>query len=358
MFDTSPHQQRTVDNEDIPSDVGDDEFRAEPGDESDGESEEPGSDEDAPNIQQGTVTVPAPILAPNNLPPSPADFHLIGKPTGLPSALQPSVSTLNFNYSRPAYDARYSSSALSTNGFANPNPAGFIKPTITEPFVRPPSTTVIPSQRPVDHFPWSVPSASVTNIPTTTPTSAVPFVPVPRFPVSHAVLSSHTPVRPNVPTAISSQHPSRSPQNSMSAAKNSISFGPPPGQIPMNVLNRKPPETNHAQPSATIPPNPIKSTVPLPSSKDIIKCFLCSNKHRPGLCPLRNVPVQRCPACGYCHIHAGRVCPIFQNVKAIDAIQRRLNESPESIAVVTAAKVYVRGVRGNLVKRTKVKNGQ
>jgi hypothetical protein len=94
--------------------------------------------------------------------------------------------------------------------------------------------------------------------------------------------------------------------------------------------------------------DPIMGLVPLPPTKDTVNCKLCSNVHEAGKCPLREIELQQCPACGYVHIHQQRTCPMLQNLEYVEALYQRLKDSTEDKAVIKAAKVYLRGIRADL----------
>ena len=103
-----------------------------------------------------------------------------------------------------------------------------------------------------------------------------------------------------------------------------------------------------------IPPNPIQIMIgPPPSDAQPVQCKLCSKLHSPGKCSLRNVEVERCPACGYHHFHLQRACPLLQDEEYVEAMYRRLNESTEDRQVVKAAKSYLTGVRNDYAVRQK-----
>lgn len=110
-----------------------------------------------------------------------------------------------------------------------------------------------------------------------------------------------------------------------------------------------PPKRNHP----SIPHNPIIGEAPLPTDRKIVKCAACSNEHVPGRCPLRDVPIQKCPACGYHHFNTKRTCPLLQDKESVDAMYERLKESTEDMELIRAARSYLIGVRASMVQKEK-----
>jgi Chromatin remodeling factor Mit1 C-terminal Zn finger 2 len=109
------------------------------------------------------------------------------------------------------------------------------------------------------------------------------------------------------------------------------------------------PKRNHP----SIPHNPITGLVPLPTDRTIVKCAACPNDHAPGRCPLRDVPIQRCPACGYHHFNTKMTCPLLRDKESVDAMFERLKESTEDVEVIRAAKSFLVGVRARMVRKEK-----
>ena len=97
----------------------------------------------------------------------------------------------------------------------------------------------------------------------------------------------------------------------------------------------------------------IRSIAPEPPTDSEIACLICSNRHVPGHCPLREIQPQQCPLCGFHHIHHRRTCPLLGDLDAVKEIQKKLKESTEDRAVLDAAVTFIRGVKGGLDRKKK-----
>jgi len=141
------------------------------------------------------------------------------------------------------------------------------------------------------------------------------------------------------PTATSRNHPSQTPPK----PSRLVSSTPPPLQPTM--ARHRSPSRSHTNRT------PILGDVPVSSHGAAVKCRACYKVHIPGRCPLRDVDIQQCPACGYFHLHTSRACPLLQKPEYIEMIHQRLKESNEVREVVKAAKSYIIGVRADWALR-------
>lgn len=129
-----------------------------------------------------------------------------------------------------------------------------------------------------------------------------------------------------------------------------------PSTPPKLRLPPAPPKPKPSKPARTkqVPHNPIEAQVPRPvTHTNPLKCTLCGSTHIRGLCPLRDVSLDQCPACGFHHLHLNRTCPVLQELSYVEILHQRLNESTEDRNVVKAAKAYISGVRTDLALREK-----
>ena len=126
-----------------------------------------------------------------------------------------------------------------------------------------------------------------------------------------------------------------------------------PKKLSQNVDPPQLPVGRSKKPHPLIPSDPITGYVPTAPIQSIISCKLCSTTHEAGKCPLREIEVQKCPACGYNHFHQKRTCPLLQDLEYVETMYNRLKESTEDKEVVDAAKTFIRGVRADLQLRKK-----
>ncbi|KLJ13812.1 hypothetical protein EMPG_11266 [Blastomyces silverae] len=93
------------------------------------------------------------------------------------------------------------------------------------------------------------------------------------------------------------------------------------------------------------------STTPHPARR----CVACDQIHRTGHCPLKLAGVEHCGLCGIAHYGRGRTCPHLSSETQVALMLGSLKESPEQRALVDEATKYLRGIRGDLVRRKKLK---
>jgi len=97
-------------------------------------------------------------------------------------------------------------------------------------------------------------------------------------------------------------------------------------------------------PLLPIPRDPIKWDVSPALLAEEATCGLCGREHDLGECPLRDIDPERCPGCGYHHLHITRACPLLRNKDYVRMMKTRLKESTEDKALVRAASRYLGGV--------------
>ncbi|OAX83659.1 hypothetical protein ACJ72_01972 [Emergomyces africanus] len=86
------------------------------------------------------------------------------------------------------------------------------------------------------------------------------------------------------------------------------------------------------------------------------RCVACDQHHPTGHCPLKLAGVEHCGLCGIAHYGRGRTCPHLNSETQVALMLGSLKESPEQRALVAEATKYLRGIRGDLVRRKKLKN--
>ncbi|PGH08440.1 hypothetical protein GX51_01267 [Blastomyces parvus] len=85
------------------------------------------------------------------------------------------------------------------------------------------------------------------------------------------------------------------------------------------------------------------------------RCVACDQIHQTGYCPLKLAGVEHCGLCGIAHYGRGRTCPHLSSETQVALMLGSLKESPEQRALVDEATKYLRGIRGDLVRRKKLK---
>ncbi|OJD21492.1 hypothetical protein ACJ73_07168 [Blastomyces percursus] len=91
------------------------------------------------------------------------------------------------------------------------------------------------------------------------------------------------------------------------------------------------------------------------TSHPVRRCVACDQFHRTGHCPLKLAGVEHCGLCGIAHYGRGRTCPHLSSETQVALMLGSLKESPEQRALVDEATKYLRGIRGDLVRRKKLK---
>ncbi|OJD11202.1 hypothetical protein AJ78_07978, partial [Emergomyces pasteurianus Ep9510] len=94
-----------------------------------------------------------------------------------------------------------------------------------------------------------------------------------------------------------------------------------------------------------------ESSAPLPPPR---RCVACDQNHPTGYCPLKLAGVEHCGLCGIAHYGRGRTCPHLNSETQVALMLGSLKESPEQRALVAEATKYLRGIRGDLVRRKKL----
>ncbi|EPS36170.1 hypothetical protein H072_10374 [Dactylellina haptotyla CBS 200.50] len=89
-----------------------------------------------------------------------------------------------------------------------------------------------------------------------------------------------------------------------------------------------------------------------------VDCRLCTSRHMPGECPLRNIPIERCLLCGLAHFGEGPTCPHLGSITQLTAMLDTIKESNEAAALQAIAKVYLRGRKGAVTQARKVKKAK
>ncbi|EDN10597.1 conserved hypothetical protein [Histoplasma mississippiense (nom. inval.)] len=85
------------------------------------------------------------------------------------------------------------------------------------------------------------------------------------------------------------------------------------------------------------------------------RCVACDQIHPIGHCPLKLAGVEHCGLCGIAHYGRGRACPHLSSETQVALMLGSLKESTEQRALVDEATKYLRGIRGDLVRRKKIK---
>ncbi|KAK4541522.1 hypothetical protein LTR36_007968 [Oleoguttula mirabilis] len=92
-----------------------------------------------------------------------------------------------------------------------------------------------------------------------------------------------------------------------------------------------------------------------PSAASGINCLACRTFHPIGSCPLKLAGVEHCNLCGMAHFGHARICPHIQSETQVRAMLETLRYSNEPEHLVTEARKYLRGLKGNLVQLKKKK---
>ena len=83
-------------------------------------------------------------------------------------------------------------------------------------------------------------------------------------------------------------------------------------------------------------------------------CVACNGSHPVGHCPLKLAGVEHCGLCGIAHIGYSRTCPHLNSEAQVAMMLGSLKQSTEQRALVDVATKYLRGIRGDLVRRKKI----
>ncbi|KAF3922422.1 hypothetical protein AA313_de0205143 [Arthrobotrys entomopaga] len=114
--------------------------------------------------------------------------------------------------------------------------------------------------------------------------------------------------------------------------------------------------TNMLSPAA---PNFYHYAPPAPPPRGIpVDCRLCTNRHMPGECPLRNIPIERCSLCGMAHFGEGPTCPHLGSVTQLTAMLNAIKESNEPAGLQAIAKHYLRGRKGAVNHNRRLKKAK
>ncbi len=84
-------------------------------------------------------------------------------------------------------------------------------------------------------------------------------------------------------------------------------------------------------------------------------CLACGENHAVGWCPLKRAGVEHCGLCGLAHFGHQRTCPHLNSELQVATMLGTLKQSSESPYLVEEATKYLRGIRGDLVRRKKAK---
>ncbi|KAI1978024.1 hypothetical protein LOZ51_005382 [Ophidiomyces ophidiicola] len=95
-----------------------------------------------------------------------------------------------------------------------------------------------------------------------------------------------------------------------------------------------------------------------PSSMQYQPCIACGIGHPQGYCRLKQAGVEHCGLCGIAHFGYSRTCPHLNSESQVASMLSSLKESTEQRALVENATKYLRGIRGDLVRRKKIKAGK
>ncbi|KAK2783060.1 hypothetical protein FQN53_009364 [Emmonsiellopsis sp. PD_33] len=94
------------------------------------------------------------------------------------------------------------------------------------------------------------------------------------------------------------------------------------------------------------------------STRPLRRCVACDQNHSPGHCPLKLAGPEHCGLCGIAHYGRARTCPHLNSESQVALMLGSLKESPEQRALVEEATKYLRGIRGDLVRRKKLKENK
>lgn len=84
-------------------------------------------------------------------------------------------------------------------------------------------------------------------------------------------------------------------------------------------------------------------------------CPACGEEHSMGWCRLKVAGTEYCGLCGLAHLGHGRTCPHLNNEVQVGILLQTLKESIESHEWIEQATRYLRGVRGDLMKRKRAR---
>jgi hypothetical protein len=90
-------------------------------------------------------------------------------------------------------------------------------------------------------------------------------------------------------------------------------------------------------------------------SGPLYRCVACDQHHPVGYCPLKLAGVEHCGLCGLAHFGYSRTCPHLNSEARVAIMLGALKESTEQRTLVEEATKYLRGIRGNLVRKKKLK---
>ena len=254
------------------------------------------------------------------------------------------AATLQLSFGTPP---PYPLQSLPRDGRTNIPPQALTRPALTRPVLwsspemHSAHQTHIPPQSPVRGFyPFqnTYPPLSTTQM-----IGAQISLP---HPAKHArPPSSMPPVKLPMPP----QYAKRTPPK---AANPPSSTGKPPQPPSMATPPKSLVVPVRARPTER-PSEPIYDSVRPNMGTAISRCQACGNEHLPGQCPLRSQSLTVCPGCGYVHLHGTRTCPLFWEEEYVTLLQERLKESTEDRRLIESAAEYVRGVKGDLRRKSK-----
>ncbi|WEW57620.1 hypothetical protein PRK78_003087 [Emydomyces testavorans] len=89
-----------------------------------------------------------------------------------------------------------------------------------------------------------------------------------------------------------------------------------------------------------------------PATRDH-RCIACNIIHPQGHCRLKQAGVEHCGLCGIAHFGHSRTCPHLNSEVQVASMLSSLKESTEQRALIEEATKYLRGIRGDLVRRKK-----
>jgi chromodomain-helicase-DNA-binding protein 4 len=83
------------------------------------------------------------------------------------------------------------------------------------------------------------------------------------------------------------------------------------------------------------------------------QCLACGEVHPVGYCPLKRSGAEHCGLCGLAHYGTARTCPHLSSETQVRLMLDSLKTSTESRESIEAARNYLRGVIGDLVRKKK-----
>ncbi|EEP75725.1 hypothetical protein UREG_00572 [Uncinocarpus reesii 1704] len=95
-----------------------------------------------------------------------------------------------------------------------------------------------------------------------------------------------------------------------------------------------------------------------PVDSPSICCVACDGIHPLGHCRLKQAGVEHCGLCGIAHFGHSRTCPHLNSESQVASMLSSLKQSTEQRALVEEATKYLRGIRGDLVRRKKQKSAK